>query len=172
LFRNFIDLSYFFDEIIITQRVILIMGNILADFADYIFNRLENTVEGLGEEELYWKPVEESNSIYWIVVHTTRIAYLLIPQVLDGTYNPAGWDDDYEKQNHSLKELQNDLDKGREKVVKGINRLSLGQLSQEIEIWDRKRPLKEPLFVLLGELLHHHGQIAMLRGVYKRINVF
>ena len=144
------------------------MSNILADFADYIFNRLENIADELGEEEMQWRPVEESNSIYWILTHTTRIAYLLIPQVLNETYNPSGWDDDYEKHKHSLEELRNDLKKGREKVVNGISKLSEDQLSQEIEIWGRKRPLKEPLFMLLGELLHHHGQIAMLRGIYKR----
>ena len=71
---------------------------------------------------------------------------------------------------HSLSELRIDLEKGREKVVGGIRKLNLEQLSEEIDIWGRKRPLKEPLFVLLGELLHHHGQIAMLRGIYKRTN--
>jgi len=144
------------------------MNNILADFAGYIFNRIENLMDGLGEEEMHWKPVDESNSIYWILTHTTRIASILIPQVLDRTYNPAGWDDDYEQQKHSLEELRDDLEKGKEKVVGGIRRLSVEQLSDEIDIWGRKRPLKEPLFVLLGELLHHHGQIAMLRGIYKR----
>lgn len=147
------------------------MSNILADFADYIFDRLEKIAEGLGDEEMHWKPVEESNSIYWILTHTTKIAYLLIPQVLDGTYNPAGWDDDYEQQKHSLGELQIDLKKGREKVVKGIRELSMEDLSHEIDIWGRKRPLKEPIFALLGELLHHHGQIAMLKGIYKRTTV-
>ena len=146
------------------------MNNILADFASYIFHRLKNLMDGLGEEEMHWKPTEESNSIYWILTHTTRIAFLLIPQVLDGTYNPAGWDDDYEQKKHSLRELRIDLEKGREKVFEGIRKLSLEQLSEEIDIWGRKRPLKEPLFVLLGELLHHHGQIAMLRGIYNRSN--
>ena len=148
------------------------MSNILADFAVYIFHRLENVMDGLGEEEMYWKPLDESNSIYWILTHTTRIASLLIPQVLDGTYNPSGWDDDYEQQKHSLEELRNDLEKGKEKVVEEIRKLSVEQLSDEIDIWGRKRPLKEPLFILLGELLHHHGQIAMLRGIYQRTKTF
>ena len=146
------------------------MSHVLDDFADYIFNRLENLIDGLGDEEMHWKSVKESNSIYWILTHTTRIAYILIPQVLNGTYNPAGWDDDYEQKRHSLEELRIDLQKGREMVVDGIKNLSTEQLESEIEIWGRKRPLKEPLFVLLGELLHHHGQMAMLRGIYKRSN--
>ena len=146
------------------------MSHIFDDFADYIFNRLENLIDGLGEEEMHWRPVEESNSIYWILTHTSRIAYILIPQVLDGTYNPAGWDDDYEQKKHSLEELSIDLQKAREMVVEGIRKLTTEQLENEIEIWGRKRPLKQPLFVLLGELLHHHGQMAMLRGIYKRTN--
>ena len=146
------------------------MNSILADFASYIFHRIENLMDGLMEEEMHWKPTEESNNIYWILTHTTRIAFLLIPQVLDGTYNPAGWDDNYKQKKHSLRELRIDLEKGREKVVEGIRKLSVEQLSEEIDIWGRKRPLKEPLFVLLGELLHHHGQMAMLRGIYKRTN--
>lgn len=146
----------------------LVMSNVLADYADYIFNRLENVVEGLDEDELHWKPVSGSNTIYWILTHTTRIAYILIPQVLDGTYNPAGWDDDYEQRKHSLDELRKDLEKARVKVVNDIRNLGDEKLLMEIDIWGRKRPLQEPLFVLLGELLHHHGQIAMLRGIYKR----
>ena len=157
-------------KILLPNNQFLFMNHILADFAGYIFHRLENVMGDLVEAEIHWKPTEESNSIYWILTHTTRIAFLLIPQVLDGTYNPAGWDDDYEEKKHSLEELRIDLEKGREKVVGGISKLSVEQLEEEIDIWGRKRPLKESLFVLLGELLHHHGQIAMLRGIYKRTN--
>ncbi|MBE0633319.1 DinB family protein [Candidatus Bathyarchaeota archaeon] len=144
------------------------MRNLLADFADSIFDRIDYTLEGLGVEELHWKPVEKSNTIYWILTHTTRIAYLLIPQVITQTYNPEGWDDDYEKQKHTLEELRHDLREGRKLVVSGIKELDPASLSEEIYIWGKNRPLKEPIFVLLGELLHHNGQIALLRGIYKR----
>ena len=100
----------------------------------------------------------------------TRIAYLLIPQLLTGTYNPEGWDDDYEQQKHSLTELKEDLGKARVRVLSLLSELDEAQLDEMIMIWGSMRPLKEPIFVLLGELLHHNGQIAMLRGINKRVN--
>ena len=147
------------------------MSNELADFADYIFDRLTHTIEGISEEELNWRPVDESNNIHWILTHTTRIAYLLIPKVLSRTHNPAGWDDDYEQQKHTLEDLRKDLLKARKPVVNGIRDLDEKQLDEKINIWGGERPLKEPIFALLGELLHHNGQMAMLRGIYKRTNV-
>ena len=144
------------------------MSNELADFADYIFDRLMHTIDGISESELNWKPVEETNSIHWILTHTTRIAYLLIPQVISGTHNPAGWDDNYEQQKHSFEDLKNDLDKARKLVVNDIRDLDEKQLEKKVNIWGKERPLKEPIFALLGELLHHNGQMAMLRGIYKR----
>ena len=146
------------------------MSNELADFADYIFDRLTHTIEGISEEELNWRPVDESNNIHWILTHTTRIAYLLIPQVLSGTHNPAGWDDNYEQQKHTLEDLRKDLERARKPVVNGIRDLDEKQLEKKINIWGGERPLKEPIFALLGELLHHNGQMAMLRGIYKRTN--
>ena len=144
--------------------------NVLTDFAGYIFERVTQTANEITPEIMDWKPVNEANNIYWILVHMTRIAYLLIPQLLIGTYNPEGWDDDYEQQKHSLTELKEDLGKARVRVLSLLGELDEAQLDEEIMIWGSMRPLKEPIFVLLGELLHHNGQIAMLRGINKRVN--
>ena len=144
--------------------------NVLTDFSEYIFQRVTQTANEVTPDIMDWKPVKEANSIYWILVHMTRIAYLLIPQLLTGTYNPEGWDDDYEQQKHSLSELREDLAKARVQVLSLLDELNEYQLEEEIMIWGSKRPLKEPIFVLLGELLHHNGQIAMLRGIQKRVN--
>jgi len=144
--------------------------NVLTDFAGYIFERITQTANEITPEIMDWKPVNEANSIYWILVHMTRIAYLLIPQLLTGTYNPEGWDDDYEQQKHSLTELKEDLGKARVRVLSLLSELDEAQLDEKVMIWGSMRPLKEPIFVLLGELLHHNGQIAMLRGINKRVN--
>ena len=144
--------------------------NVLTDFAGYIFERVTQTANEITPDIMDWKPVNEANSIYWILVHMTRIAYLLIPQLLTGTYNPEGWDDDYEQQKHSLTELKEDLGKARVRVLSLLGELDEAQLYEKIMIWGSMRPLKEPIFVLLGELLHHNGQIAMLRGINKRVN--
>ncbi|MCB2171502.1 DinB family protein [archaeon] len=144
--------------------------NVLTDFAGYIFERITQTANEITPEIMDWKPVNEANSIYWILVHMTRIAYLLIPQLLTGTYNPEGWDDDYEQQKHSLTELKEDLGKARVRVLSLLSELDEAQLDEKVMIWGSMRPLKEPIFFLLGELLHHNGQIAMLRGINKRVN--
>ena len=142
--------------------------NLLIDFTDYIFKRVIETADEITPDILDWKPVKESNSTRWILTHLTRIAYILIPQVITGTHNPNGWDDDYEAQDHSLDELRSDLKKARENVLSLLGGLDKENLNKDIIIWGSTRPLKEPIFVLLGELMHHKGQIDMLRGIRKR----
>lgn len=143
--------------------------NVLTDFAEYIFREITHTNNDITPGILDWKPVEGSNSIRWILTHQTRIANLLIPQVITGTYNPAGWDDHYQEEPHTLDELINDQREAREKVLPMLDGLSDADLNKEIMIWGEMRPLKEPIFALLGELMHHNGQIAMLKGIKKRI---
>ena len=142
--------------------------NVLTDFAEYIFREITHTNNDITPGILDWKPVEGSNSIRWILTHQTRIANLLIPQVITGTYNPAGWDDHYQEEPHTLDELINDQREAREKVLPMLDGLSDADLNKEIMIWGEMRPLKEPIFALLGELMHHNGQIAMLKGIKKR----
>ena len=143
---------------------------VLADYAGYVFVRIDQNITDITPEMLDWKPVMETNTIRWILVHITRIASLLIPQVLKKTYNPMDWDDDYEKQEHSFEELKSDLAKARVEVTKLLSEIDEAQLEEEIQIWGEMHPMKIPLFVLLSELVHHNGQIAMLKGVYKRNN--
>ena len=144
--------------------------SLLKDFAEYIFRRITQTADEVTLEELDWKLVEEANSIHWILTHLTRIACLLIPQVITETYNQSGWDDHYEEEPHTLEELKNDLNGGIENVLSMLDELSEADLNKEIMIWGKMRPKKEPVFALLGELMHHNGQIAMLRGIKKRMS--
>jgi uncharacterized damage-inducible protein DinB len=143
---------------------------LLTDFTEYIFREITNTNDKITPEILDWRPVEEANSTHWILTHQTRIASLLIPQVITGTNNPAGWDDNYQEQPHSLEELRNDLREAREKVLTLLDGLEEEDLNRGIMIWGSTQPLKEAIFALLGELMHHNGQIAMLKGINKRTN--
>jgi uncharacterized damage-inducible protein DinB len=97
-----------------------------------------------------------------------RIAYILIPQVIEGTVNPKGWDDDYEDTPHIYEELLEDLEKANEKIVNGIKEMDEGYLNETLKLWDRDLVRKHLIFHLLRELVHHSGQIAMLKGMYKR----
>lgn len=147
------------------------MTNIFAEHADFIFDAVIENVSGLSEEQLNWKPIEKSNSIMKILTHTTRIALILIPQVIDGTVNPEGWDDEYEKVPHTYDELLDDLNEAHKIVVDGIRGLSETELEAEMGLWGRDLVKKNLLFHLLREIVHHSGQIAMLKGMHKRSTV-
>ena len=143
--------------------------NVLTGFAEYIFREITHTNDGITPDMLDWKPVKEANNIRWILTHQARIASILIPQVISGTNNPEGWDDDYQERLHSLDELRHDLKNARENVPILLDGLSEEDLESEIMVWGSRRPLKEPVFALLGELMHHNGQIAMLKGIKRRM---
>lgn len=144
------------------------MSNIFAEHTGFMFDAVIENITGLSEEQLNWKPIEESNSIKNILTHTTRIALILIPQVIDGTVNPEGWDDDYENTPHTYEELLNDLNKARKIVVDGIKGLRDTELEAELGLGGRKLVKKNLLFHLLREIVHHGGQMAMLKGMHKR----
>lgn len=144
------------------------MSNIFAEHVDFMFGAIIENLLNLSEEEMHWKPVEESNTIHKILVHTIRIAYILTPQVIEGTVKPTGWDDDYEDSPHSYQELLEDMEKAKEKVVKGIESMNDDYLNETLQLWGRDLVRKHLLFHLLREMVHHSGQIAMLKGMYKR----
>ncbi len=144
------------------------MSDILAEHADFMFDAVQGYISGLSEEELNWKPIEESLSIHSILIHTTRIALILIPQVIEGTVKPQGWDDDYEAKPHTYDELHEDMSKAREKVVNGLREMSEEDLESTLKLWGRDLVSKNLIFHLLREVVHHGGQMAMLKGMYKR----
>lgn len=144
--------------------------NVLTDFSEYVFREITCTNKDIPLEILDWKPVKESNSIHWILTHQTRIASILLPQVIMRTNNPEGWDDDYQEKTHSLEELRKDLKEAQENIIPMLSELSEEELNKETTVWGSKHPLKEPIFALLGELMHHNGQIALLKGIKRRID--
>jgi uncharacterized damage-inducible protein DinB len=141
---------------------------LLKEFAEYIFREITYTNDEITPEILDWRLVEEANSIHWILTHQIRIASILLPQVITGTNNPKGWDDHYQERQHSLEELRRDLREARENVLSLLDGLNEEDLNKEIMVWGSKQPLKEAVFALLGELMHHNGQIAMLKGIKRR----
>lgn len=143
-------------------------GHALAEHADFMFDAVIENVSGLSGEQLNWKPIEDTKDMETILTHTTRITLILIPQVIDGTVNPEGWDDDYENIPHTYEELLKDLNEARKIVVDGIRGLNEKGLEAELKLWGRKLVKKNLLFHLLREIVHHSGQIAMLKGMHKR----
>lgn len=145
-------------------------ASILKEYAEFIYQRLNNSLEDLTEKEMKWKPTDESNNIAWILNHLSRITNISLPRIIKGDpdYIPEDWPEDYREKDYSYNKLLMDINEGKEKVVNGIGKLSTKQLEEDIPLWGDKRKRKIGLFAYLGEILHHRGQIAYIRGTIKR----
>lgn len=146
-------------------------GEILKEQAEYIFGTIDRTVEGLTDKEMMWKPTEVSNSTEWILNHLARIVNLSLPRLIKGDpdYTPKGWPEDYRDKHYSLEKMLKDISEGKKAVFDGLGKLTSEQLEEEIPLWGGTRKRKIGLFAYLGELVHHKGQIAYLRGTMKRL---
>jgi len=145
-------------------------ASILRDQTEYIYGKIGRTLEGLTEKEMKWKPTEVSNSIEWTLNHMARISNLSLPRIIKGDpeYKPEGWLDDYRDKHYSLEKMMGDIERGKNVVLEGIGKLTSAQLEEEIPLWGGTKKRKTGLFAYLGELVHHNGQIAYLRGTMKR----
>ena len=145
-------------------------AQIMKEFAEYHLNSLEESLKGLDEKEANYKPTDESNSVEWIVNHLCRITNTALPRIIKGdpSYKPTGWPDDYKDQHYSLDKYMADLAMGKKAVLDGIGKLTDAQLEQDIPLWGGTKKRKVGLFAYLGEIVHHKGQIAYIRGTVKR----
>ena len=145
--------------------------SILKEYAEYIYEGLDGTLEGLTEKEAAWRPTEQSNSIEWTLNHLARISNLSLPRIIRGdpNYVPKGWPEDYKEKHYTVEKMMKDIASGKRVVLESLGRLTDADLEEEISLWGGKRKRKVGLFAYLGELIHHRGQIAYLRGTMKRL---
>jgi len=141
----------------------------LNEFTESVYSRIEKTLENLTQEEIEWSPTPQSNNIKWILTHLVRISKLLLPQVIKGE-TTGRWEDQYESQEHNLDELMRDVKESQKTVLNGLNKLTSVNFEEEIPLWGGKHKRKRGIYVLLSELIHHNGQIAYIRGAYRRVN--
>jgi hypothetical protein len=139
----------------------------LMEFTEHAYGRLRESLGGVTEEELRWRPVPEMNAAGKILRHTARISLVLLPQVVEGTTR-GDWDDDYEQREHSLPEMLRDVEVGRDRVLTGLRGLKESDMDAVIPLWGGKHRRAEGVNMLVGELVYHAGQIALLRGAYRR----
>ncbi len=146
---------------------------ILKEYIEYQFNSLEEALKGLDEDEANYKPTDESNSIEWIVNHLCRISNTALPRIIKGdpNYKPIGWPDDYKEKHYSLDKYMADLAVGKKMILDCMGKLTDAQLEEEISLWGGTKKRKIGLFAYLGEIVHHKGQIAYVRGTVKRFKV-
>jgi uncharacterized damage-inducible protein DinB len=146
-------------------------SSILKEYAEYIFGTIDKAVEGLTEKEMMWRPTEQSNNIEWILNHLARLSNVSLPRIISGdsNYMPKGWPQDYKDQRYKMEKMVKDIQAGKKVVLEGIGKLTNAQLEEEIPLWGGKQKRKTGLFAYLGELIHHKGQIAYIRGTVKRL---
>jgi uncharacterized damage-inducible protein DinB len=146
-------------------------SSILKEYAEYIFGTIDKAVEGLTEKEMMWRPTEQSNNIEWILNHLARLSNVSLPRIISGdsNYMPKDWPQDYKDQHYKMEKMVKDIQAGKKVVLEGIGKLTNAQLEEEILLWGGKQKRKTGLFAYLGELIHHKGQIAYIRGTVKRL---
>ena len=144
----------------------------MAEELEYAVGALERTIEGIGEEEYRFKPTPVSNSVQWQLNHISRIANISIPRLIKGVtdYTPKGWPEDYKDQDYAMDKLLADIKKGAKAAAKGLRSLSDDDLEAEIPLWGGTRQRKIGIFAYIGEVFHHRGQAAYVRGTYKRLH--
>jgi len=139
----------------------------LIEYAEHVYGRVNTFLAGISDEELNWRPCQTCNTLGWTLRHMARVSVVLLPPVVEGT-TTGRWEDDYESRPHTLDELIRDLNAGRDGVISGLRGMAAGDLEEEIPLWGGVHRRKEGLYMLIGELAHHGGQVAYIRGAYSR----
>jgi hypothetical protein len=146
-------------------------ARILAEAFEFAFARFENTVQGVDEKEINHRLTGQSNSISMILSHVSRLTNVNMPRVISGglSYVPEGWPTDNLEQSHGAEKLLNDIRTGKERVIDGVVALTDAQLNEVIPMMSGPYRRKVGLFAYLGEVFHHMGQIAFIRGTIRRL---
>lgn len=135
------------------------------------FDRFGRATKGLSESEIDWRPMEETNSIRWILTHLSQQWNVGIPRILKGEpeYKPKDWPEEYVgNRSYSLKKIMADLESGKDTIMNGLEELSPKEVEAEIQLWGAARKLQDVILLYLSEIFHHNGQIAYLRGAIER----
>jgi uncharacterized damage-inducible protein DinB len=144
--------------------------NMIKEFAQMGFDRLGSSTKNLKPDQLDWKSCTQANTIRWILTHMNEELNIYIPKYLVGTDPTKDWPKEYVgNPNFKIERINADLEKGRRKLYAGLNKLTNEQLDQEVEGFMGKKSREFYLMLMVGEILHHEGQVAAILGVEKRI---
>jgi len=144
---------------------------LIKTFAEIAFERFDSAMKDLSEKEIDWRPMEETNSIRWILTHLSQQWNVGIHRILKGDpeYKPKDWPEDYVgNRSYSFEKIMSEIENGKNKVMSGLEELTLAELEAEIPLWGGTKKRQYGLLIYLSEIFHHEGQIAYLRGAVKR----
>jgi hypothetical protein len=145
----------------------------IIDFLEYGFRRLDYSLQGLAEDELDWQSCSEANTLRNILTHIIGEWYERDARIVAGNKNMVNDSLPDSLKNGtvlSLDEIIGLLDGGKRFLRSEFNSLTDIDLDYEIDWFLGNRTRGYYLIHCIGELLHHEGQIAAIRGLKKRIS--
>jgi len=144
---------------------------LIKTFAELAFERFDSAMKDLSEKEIDWRPMEETNSIRWILTHLAQQWNVGIHRILKGNpeYKPKDWPEDYVGNRvYPLEKIMSEIERGKNSVKSGLEKLTQAELEADIPFWRGTRKRQLYLLIYLSEIFHHVGQIVYLKGAIGR----
>ncbi len=162
---------------------------LLADAFTRVREQVPAVVEGLGADDLAWRPDPEANSIAWLVWHLTRVADDHVAEVAgtDQVWTSDGWHDrfglPFPAAAHGYGHSSSDVgairvpaellagyhDAVAEAVLAYLATVTPSDLDRVVdERWDPPVTLGVRLVSVLNDATQHLGQAAYVRGMLER----
>ena len=145
-------------------------SSLLKEEFEFAYNALERSLEGLDDEEYFYKIAETSNTIQAILYHLSLFTKHNIPSIIKGAQYSTQEAKIMDKQSpeYCFDKLLKEIVLGKTTILEGVDRLSDDDLEEVIPLMAGPYPRKIGLYAYLGELFHHKGQIAFIRGTIQR----
>ena len=151
---------------------------------DRSFGWFKSACDGLTEEQLRYQPAAESNSIAWLVWHSSRVKDQVTANisgegevwVTEGWAAQFGMDPDATGVGDSPERVAADLegsgllfgyaDSAHRATVQRFSKVTPAQLGQPVQyVLGDTRPAWQAIRGMLGDSYSHAGQVAYLRGM-------
>jgi len=165
------------------------IAELLSDSLGRVRDDVREVVDGLDENQLAWRPDEESNSMAWLVWHLTRIEDDHVADVagIDQVWTSEGWYDrfglPFPPQAHGWGHAPAEVSQVRvsgdlladyhaavaEMTLDYVGSLKPADLDRIVDDrWDPPVSLGVRLVSVVNEVNQHLGQAAYLRGLVER----
>ena len=150
------------------------MANIesIREFAEIGFNRLDNSLKDLTEEQLDWMSCSQANTIRNILTHLISEWHGFVPKAIAGDKDakvkgvPEGYIGNKEL---TLEKIMADLKAGKDHLRSELAKVKNEDLGKEMDWFMGKKTRGFYLTLDISEIIHHEGQISAIRGVEKRL---
>jgi len=139
-------------------------------YAQVSYDRIAEVTKDLKPEQLDWKSCKEANTIRWILTHLVDDILVYLPNFLPSMTAPKDWPKDYVgNPGFKLEKILSDVEKSKQALMKGLDKLNVAQLNDEVDMWGSKAKREYAIMTMISEVLHHEGQIAAILGLEKRM---